>query len=85
MPSVWLPPNVSIDPIIEAGHRATGGDRRCDEAATRDSENARPRYAYCGNGVRRGCFRSGAAERGCREKPLDDVVMAGYADGGDGS
>jgi hypothetical protein len=41
----WSPPNVSIDPIIEAGHRATGGDRRCDEAATRDSENARPRYA----------------------------------------
>jgi hypothetical protein len=44
-----LPPtstNVSIDPIIDAGHRAKCGYRRGDEAATRDSENARPRYAY---------------------------------------
>jgi hypothetical protein len=43
-----LPPtstNVIVDPITDAGRRAECGYRRVDEAATRDSENARPRYA----------------------------------------
>jgi hypothetical protein len=39
-----LPPTVNIDPISD-GHGARYG-YRCDaEAATRDSENARSRYA----------------------------------------
>jgi hypothetical protein len=48
----WLPPtctNVSIDSNTDAGHRARCGHRCGDEAATRDSENARPRYAYTGH------------------------------------
>ena len=47
---------MSIDPIIEAGHRATGGDRRCDEAATRDSENAWTHYAFTGHGAGAAAF-----------------------------
>ena len=41
----WLPLNVSIDPIIGAGHRGGCGYRCGDEAATRGSENARLGYA----------------------------------------
>jgi hypothetical protein len=43
-----LPPtstNVSVDPITDAGRRAGSGYRCGDEAARRDSEHARPRYA----------------------------------------
>ena len=38
---------MSIDPIDDAGHRARCGYRCGDQAATRDSENPLPRYAYC--------------------------------------
>jgi len=45
-----LPPtstNVSVDPITDAGRRAGCGYRRGMEAATRDGEQARSRYAFC--------------------------------------
>jgi hypothetical protein len=38
--------NVSLDPITDVGHRARCPYRRGHKAATRDGENARPRYAY---------------------------------------
>jgi hypothetical protein len=36
-----------LAPITDTNHRATCGYRCGDEAATRDSEHARPRYAQC--------------------------------------
>jgi hypothetical protein len=38
-------------PITDAGHRARRGYRCADEAATRESENARLLHAYCGRGA----------------------------------
>jgi hypothetical protein len=47
---------VSIDPIIDARHRARCG-YQCDiKAATRDREDARSRYAYTGHGARAAAF-----------------------------
>jgi hypothetical protein len=51
-PASWVPPtrtNVSVDPITDAGRHPRRGYRRGMEAATRDGEHARSRYALSGN------------------------------------